>query len=62
MGLLRARFGAVSPKRIYERSLGLHVNLAWDMVLLEFGIVMVARGNRAHAMQRCNPDASAENP
>jgi len=62
VGLLLARFGAVSAKGIFERALGLHVNLAWDMVLLEFGIVMVARGNRARAMQHRNPDGSAANP
>lgn len=51
LGLLLAGFGAVSEKSIYERSLGLNVNLAWGTVLLIFGIIMVVLSNRAHAKQ-----------
>jgi len=52
LGLLLAGFGAVSERRIYERSLGLNVNLAWGIALLAFGIVMLVLGSRAHAIQR----------
>jgi hypothetical protein len=52
LGLLLAGFGAVSEKGIYERSLGWNVNLAWGMVLLVFGIVMMALAKRANAIQR----------
>ncbi|MGA8216238.1 MAG: hypothetical protein WB799_21795 [Candidatus Sulfotelmatobacter sp.] len=58
LGLLLAGFGAVSEKGIYERSLGCNVNLAWGMVLLVFGIVMVALGNRANAIRRLTQGAS----
>ncbi len=52
LGLILAGFGAVSGKGIYERSLGLNVNLVWGTVLLVFGIVMVVLGGRANAVHR----------
>jgi multisubunit Na+/H+ antiporter MnhG subunit len=54
LGLLLAVFGALSAKGIYQRSLGLNVNLGWGIVLLVFGIVMVLLGNR----RRTVPDQS----
>jgi multisubunit Na+/H+ antiporter MnhG subunit len=51
LGLLLAGFGAVSEKGIYERSLGLNINLVWGTVLLIFGIIMVVLSNRARAKQ-----------
>jgi hypothetical protein len=50
VGLILAIFGAVSDRAIYQRSLGINVNLGWGLVLLVFGIVMLLlgrRGNRA---------------
>ena len=42
-GLLLTGFGLVSDKAIYERhSLGLNINLGWGLVLLAFGLVMLA--------------------
>jgi len=58
LGLLLTGFGAVSERRIYERSLGLNVNLAWGIALLVFGIVMLVLGSRANAMQRPGKSAS----
>lgn len=52
LGLILAGFGAVSGKGIYERSLGLNVNLAWGTLLLVFGIIMIVLGNRANATCR----------
>jgi len=46
LGVLLSGYGALSEKGIYERSLGLNVNLAWGSVLLVFGIVMVVLGSR----------------
>ncbi len=59
LGLLLAGFGAFSGKVIYDRSLGLNVNLAWGVVLLIFGIVMVLLGNRARAMHRGDKSRSS---
>jgi hypothetical protein len=52
LGLLLAGFGAFSRSAIYDRSLGLNVNIDWGVVLLIFGIVMVLLGNRGRAMHR----------
>ncbi len=42
-GVLLTGFGLVSDKRIYEQhSLGININLGWGVVLLAFGLVMLA--------------------
>jgi hypothetical protein len=48
-GLLLVVYGFFSDKSIYERSLGLNVNLGWGVVLLIFGVVMLLLGRRAAA-------------
>jgi hypothetical protein len=50
IGALLVLFGLVSDDAIYQRSLGVNVNLWWGLVLLAFGLVMlwlVTRGRRA---------------
>ncbi len=46
-GLLLVVYGAVGDKSIYQRSLGMNVNLGWGAVLLIFGVVMLVLGRRA---------------
>lgn len=46
-GLLLVVYGLVSDPRIYERSLGTNVNLGWGVVLLGFGVAMLALAFRA---------------
>jgi hypothetical protein len=46
VGLLLTAFGVAGNSAIYQRSLGINVNLYWGLVLLAFGIVMVALGRR----------------
>jgi hypothetical protein len=41
IGVLLAVYGALSDPAIYQRSLGMNVNLWWGMVLLVFGLVML---------------------
>ncbi len=51
-GVLLAGFGATSDAALYQRSLGVNVNLWWGVVLLAFGAVMLAlavRGGRKQA-------------
>ena len=48
-GLLLVVYGVISDKSIYQRSLGLNVNLGWGVVLLIFGVVMLVLGRRAAA-------------
>jgi hypothetical protein len=46
LGVFLAGYGLVSDRGIYERSLGINVNLWWGVALLVFGVVMVALGRR----------------
>ena len=41
-GAMLTVFGIVSDRAIYDRSLGINVNLWWGLVLLVFGLVMLA--------------------
>ncbi len=46
VGILLTAFGVASNSAIYQRSLGINVNLYWGLVLLAFGILMVVLGRR----------------
>lgn len=46
LGLLLTLFGAFSDRALYERSLGINVNLLWGVVLLAFGVIMLLLGRR----------------
>ena len=46
-GLILTVYGIVSDKSIYQRSLGIDVNLYWGIVLLAFGLGMLALAMRA---------------
>jgi hypothetical protein len=51
-GVLLTVFGLVSDRAIYQRSLGINVNLWWGLVLVVFGVVMLGlamRGRRPGA-------------
>ena len=48
-GAILTLYGFASDRAIYNRSLGVNVNLWWGLVLLAFGLVMLAfalRGGR----------------
>jgi ABC-type Fe3+-siderophore transport system permease subunit len=47
VGILLTVFGLTSDEAIYARSLGINVNLWWGLVLLAFGLVMLAFAIRA---------------
>ena len=46
-GALLTVYGLLSGAAIYERSLGINVNLWWGLVLLAFGLTMLAFALRA---------------
>ena len=48
IGLILGIFGTVSDRALYQRSLGINVNLWWGVVLVAFGIVMLLLGRRGH--------------
>jgi hypothetical protein len=52
VGILLTVFGAMSNRAIYERSLGINVNLDWGLVLLAFGLVMVTLGRHGTSRAR----------
>ncbi len=41
LGAILAVYGLLSSPAIYERSLGINVNLWWGLALLVFGLVML---------------------
>ena len=43
-GVLLITFGALGDKTIYERSLGININLEWGIVMLLFGALMLFSG------------------
>jgi len=49
LGLLLVGFGFFSDPAIYQRSLGIDVNLWWGLVLLVFGALMLWLGWRTAA-------------
>lgn len=60
-GVMLVIFGLVSDRAIYQRSLGINVNLWWGLVLLVFGLVMLAFAIRAERRKRATvPDRSPE--
>jgi len=46
LGALLAGFGLVSDRSIYERSLGININLIWGTVLIAFSSVLLWLGLR----------------
>ena len=58
-GLLLTVYGLIGDKTIYQRSLGININRSWGIVLLIFGLVMLALGRRGTATAE-PADASLE--
>ena len=47
-GIVLIVYGLASDPAIYQRSLGINVNLWWGLVLLVFGVVMLLLAYRAY--------------
>ena len=54
-GVILAVYGVVSNPAIYEKSLGINVNLWWGLVLLVFGVVMLVFAYRAKSKTDSTP-------
>jgi hypothetical protein len=52
LGILLAGFGATGNSAIYQRSLGININLWWGVVLLVFGVIMLALARRGSSALR----------
>ncbi len=46
LGVMLTGYGLLGDKSIYQRSLGININLWWGIVLLVFGLVMLLMGRR----------------
>jgi hypothetical protein len=46
VGVLLVIYGMASDPAIYQRSLGINVNLIWGVVLVAFGVIMLLLGKR----------------
>jgi hypothetical protein len=46
-GAILTVYGILSSSAMYEKSLGINVNLWWGLVLLAFGLVMLGLAYRA---------------
>lgn len=62
IGVLLSVFGLMGDKTIYQRSLGINVNLDWGIVMILFGAIMLGLAIRAHRFQGkdLNPAPNAE--
>ncbi|MFO1265388.1 MAG: hypothetical protein U1F67_00445 [Rubrivivax sp.] len=47
IGALLAVFGVFSDPAVYQRSLGINVNLWWGLVMLAVGLGFLAAGRRS---------------
>ncbi len=63
-GTILSAFGLSTRDRVdvYTRSLGIDANLWWGLVLLVFGIVMVAFGRRGQARMEKGQTVAPEKP
>ena len=52
LGTLLAVFGLIGDQSVFQRSLGINVDLWWGLVMLVFGGVMFVLGRRGTATAR----------
>jgi hypothetical protein len=48
IGILLLAYGLLADKAIYQASLRINVNFWWGLVMLGFGLIMIAFGQRAN--------------
>jgi membrane-bound ClpP family serine protease len=52
VGAVLVVYGLLTPASLYQRSLGINVNLWWGLVLLVFGVLMLVFAYRAFKAER----------
>ena len=62
LGAILVVYGLLSSPAIYERSLGINVNLWWGLALLVFGVVMLALAYRAQRAAKPSTTDSTSTP
>jgi multisubunit Na+/H+ antiporter MnhG subunit len=60
LGLIMAAYGIFGDPAVYQQTQGLNINLAWGVVLLAFGLMMLVLGRRGMRAvpQKGGPPAS----
>ncbi len=60
LGLILAAFGlGTGGSEIYQKSLGININLIWGAVMLVFGLIMLALAWSARGKALPTPDETA---
>ena len=62
VGAILIAYGLLSDKAIYQRSLGINVNLWWGLVLFAFGLAMLGLAYRAYRRSKLNVTDSTSTP
>ena len=57
VGVALTGYGLVSDRAIYERSLGININLWWGLVALMFGLAMLGLATWAEGKRRAERKA-----
>ena len=52
LGLLLTLYGVFGDSSIYQRSLGINVNLGWGVMLLAFGLIMAGLARRGRSAKQ----------
>jgi len=52
IGILLVSYGLLAGKAIYQVSLGINVNFCWGLVMLGFGLILIAFGRREDQRSR----------
>ncbi len=60
LGALLVAYGAMSDAALYERSLGVNVNLVWGAVLMAFGAIMLVLARRSFSSLGRSPSPDAK--
>jgi hypothetical protein len=63
-GILLVGYGLITKDstQLYERSLGMNINLGWGLVLLIFGAFMLGMGLRGRSAPPQNKNESSADP
>jgi len=61
VGLIIAIYGLATggDERMYARALGVNINLWWGLIMLAFGVLMLALGRRGSRERGSRPDADS---
>ena len=60
IGLILTIFGLVSDRAMYQRSLGININLWTGVWLIAFGVIMLLLGRRGQSRHAVPPTDSTE--